>query len=82
LNKLSRNELYYDQKQTGHRSNENATYPGLGNSDDIVGGKSKEGTATKARTNKDGSNKRREGENNADQLVAETAESPEGIDRK
>jgi hypothetical protein len=53
-----------------------------GNSDDIVGGKSKEGAATKARTNKDGSNQRREGENNAAQLLAETAGSPEGIDRK
>jgi len=45
-------------------------------------GKSKEGAAIKARTNRDASNQRREGENNAAQLLAETAESPEGIDRK
>jgi hypothetical protein len=53
-----------------------------GNSDDIVGGESKEGATTKERTNKDGSNQRREGEINAPQLIAETAGSPEGIDRK
>jgi hypothetical protein len=74
--------IYHAQKQAKYRPNETATYPRFGNSDDIVGGKSKEGAATKARTNKDGSSQRREGENNAAQLLAETAESPEGIDRK
>jgi hypothetical protein len=74
--------IYHAQKQANYRPNETATYPRFGNSDDIVGWKSKEAAATKARTNKDGSNQRREGENNAAQLLAETAESSEGIDRK
>jgi len=74
--------ICHAQKQANYRPNETATYPRFGNSDDVVGGKSKEGAAIKARTNKDGSNQRREGENNAAQLLAETAGSPEGIDRK
>jgi hypothetical protein len=72
---------YHAQAQTDYRPNETATYPRFGNSDDVLGGKSKEGAATKAKTNKDGSNQRREGENAA-QLLAETAGSPEGTDRK
>jgi len=74
--------ICHAQEQTDYRPNETATYPRFGNSDDVVGGKSKEGAAIKARTNKDGSNQRREGENNAAQLLAETAGSLEGIDGK
>jgi hypothetical protein len=73
---------YHAQEQTDYRPNETATYPRFGNSDDVVGGKSKEGAAIKAKTNKDGSNQRREGENNAAHLLAEGAAGPEGIDRK
>ena len=61
---------------------ETATFPRFGNSDDIVGGKSKEGATTNAKINKDGSNQRREGDNNAAQLLAETAGIPEVLGRK
>ena len=64
------------KKQANYRPNEHATYPARGNSDDIVGGESNEGATTSAKINKDGSNQRREGENNAAQLLAETAGSP------
>jgi hypothetical protein len=33
---------YHAQEQTDYRPNETATYPRFGNSDDVVGGKSKE----------------------------------------
>jgi hypothetical protein len=69
-------------KQANYRPNEHAAYPVRGNSDDIVGGEINEGATTNAKINKDGSNPRREGENNAAQLLAETARSPEGINRK
>ena len=70
--------IFHAQKEANYRPNEHATYPVRGNSDDVVGGKSKEGAATKAKTNKDGRNQRREGGSNAAQLLAETAGSPEG----
>jgi hypothetical protein len=74
--------IYHAQKQANYRPNEHATYPVRGNSDDIVGRETNEGATTNAKINRDGSNQRREGENNAAQLLAETAGSPEGIDRK
>jgi hypothetical protein len=74
--------IYHAQNQADYRPNENATRRArLGNDDTNVGNgrKGEEGATTKATTNNDGSNPRREGENNAAQLLADAAESPEGI---
>jgi hypothetical protein len=73
--------IYHAQNQADYRPNENATRRARLDNDDTNDGngrKGEEGATTKARTNKDGSNPRREGENNAAQLLAETARSPEG----
>jgi hypothetical protein len=67
------------QTQTTHRPHENATYrarldnadPGVAN--DAGGRKGNEAVATEATTNKGRSSPRRESENNAAELVAETA---------
>jgi hypothetical protein len=70
------------QKQATYRPDENATDRArLDNADtrvanDAGGGKGNGALATEA-TNKDRSGPRREGENNAAELVAETAGSPE-----
>jgi len=88
--KVRRNErnrrervIYHAQKQTDDRSNANATYPAhcdhADTDDDANDRKSSEGVKTKANTNTDGSSPRRESENNAAQLLAKTAGSPEGI---
>jgi hypothetical protein len=75
--------IYYAQKQTTYRPHENATCRArLGNADtsvanDASGRKGNEPVATEATTNKDRSSPRRESENNAAELVAETAGSPE-----
>jgi len=74
--------IYHAQKQANDRPDEHATRPLRGHSDDIVGGESNEGATTNAKISKDGSHPRREGENDAAQFLAETAGSPEGIDRK
>jgi hypothetical protein len=74
--------ICHAQNQADYRPNENATRRArLDNDDtnDANGWRGEEGAKTKAKTNKDGSNPRREGENNAAQLLADTAESPEGI---
>jgi hypothetical protein len=77
--------ILHAQKQNDYRPNENATHRArLDNgytsaTNDANGRKDKEGAKTKATTNNDGSNPRREGENNAAQLLADAAESPEGI---
>jgi len=74
--------IYHAQDQASYGPNEYATNSVRGNSDDIVGGESNECATNNAKINKDGSNQRREGENNAAQLIAEAAESPEGMGRK
>jgi hypothetical protein len=73
------------QKQNSYRPNENATRRAQLNgahasaAKDADGRKSGgDGVPTKAKTHKNGSNPRREGGNNAPQLFAETAGSPEG----
>jgi hypothetical protein len=71
--------IYHAQKRSNYRPNEHATDPVRGYSDDIVSGKSNEGATTNARIRKDQGNQRREGENNAAQLAAETAGSTDGI---
>jgi hypothetical protein len=66
--------IYHAQNQADYRPNENATRRARLDNDDTNDGngrKGEEGATTKAKTN-------REGENNAAQLLAETARSPEG----
>jgi hypothetical protein len=72
---------YHAPKQTD-RPYENATYRArLDRADtDDDANESNEGSTTKQQINKVGSSPHREGENDAAQLLAETAGSPERID--
>jgi len=74
--------ILHAHKQASHRPDEHATCPVRGRCDDIVGGESDAGVTTNAKINQDGSHPRREGDNDAARLLAETARSPEGIDWK
>jgi hypothetical protein len=80
--------IYHAPKQTEQtdRPYEDATYRArldhAGTDDDANDRKRNEGATTKAKIDKVGSRPHREGENNAAQLAAETAGSPEAIDPK
>ena len=73
------------QEQTDYRPNENAAhraqldYAHSSATNDANGRKDGEGATTKAKTNKNGSRARREGEHDAARFLAETAGSSEGI---
>jgi len=86
LNEIGETELRnYVQKQTNHRPNEDPTdrarldnaYTSAAN--DANGRKFDEGATTKAKADKDASSPCRESENNAAQLLADTAGSSEGM---
>jgi hypothetical protein len=84
LERIRQQRVIYDaQKQTTYRPHENATYRArLDNADtsianDASGRQGNEAVATEATTNKDRSSPRRKSENNAAELLAETAGSPE-----
>jgi hypothetical protein len=74
--------IFYAQRRTNYRPNENTAYRARLDKDhahDANRRKLEEGATTKAKTDKDASSPRRESENNAAQLLADTAGSPEGI---
>jgi hypothetical protein len=84
LERIRQQRVIYDaQKQTTYRPHDNTTYRArLDNADtsianDASGRQGNEAVATEATTNKDRSSPRRKSENNAAELLAETAGSPE-----
>jgi hypothetical protein len=74
--------LNYAQQQTAHRSDENAAQRACFDNGDPSAANDtnagKEGTPTKAKTNKDGSRTRSEGENDEASFPAKAAGSSKG----
>jgi hypothetical protein len=74
--------IFCAQIRTNYRPNENTTYRARLDKDhthDANRRKLEEGATTKAKTDKDASSSCRKSENNAAQLLADTAGSPEEI---